>query len=100
MVGDETEKAVFELVETYNAPSIFTFKRYQLKHDTDLNEDFRMDPIDAYDLLEEFAKKFCINTGEINFERYFPADNGKAEKPLTIQLLIDSARSGCWVDKE
>lgn len=99
MVRDETEKAVFDLVETYNAPSIFTFKRYQLKHDTDLNEDFKMDPIDAYDLIQEFADKFSVNPGEINFGRYFPADNGKAEKPLTIQLLIDSARAGQWVDK-
>ncbi|OWY76878.1 DUF1493 family protein [Pantoea sp. AMG 501] len=100
MVRDETEKAVFDLVETYNAPSIFTFKRYKLTHETDLNEDFRMDPIDAYDLLQEFAEKFSINLGEINFERYFPADNGKAEKPLTIQLLIDSAKKGRWVDFE
>ncbi|WP_205960256.1 DUF1493 family protein [Pantoea stewartii] len=98
MVRDEIEKAVFDLVETYNAPSIFTFKKYQLNHDTDLNEDFRMDPIDAYDLLQEFAGKFSINPSEINFFRYFPESNGKAEKPLTIQLLIDSARAGHWVD--
>lgn len=99
MVIDETEKAVFNLVEAYNAPSIFTFKRYDLKHDTDLNEDFRMDPIDAYDLIKDFADKFSINLDEIRFGRYFPADNSKAEKPLTIQLLIDSARARQWVDK-
>ena len=97
---DETEKAVFDLVETYNGRSIFTFKRYPLKHNTDLNEDFRMDPLDACDLLEEFTEKFSINPDEINFTRYFPEDNGKAEKALTIQLLIDSARAGHWTDKE
>lgn len=100
MIMDETEKAVFDLVETYNGRSIFTFKRYPLKHNTDLNEDFRMDPLDACDLLEEFTEKFSINSDEINFTRYFPEDNGKAEKALTIQLLIDSARAGHWKDKE
>jgi len=99
MVMDETEKAVFDLIETYNGRSIFTLKRFQLKHDTDLNHDFRMDPLDAYDLLEEFAEKFSINPSDINFERYFPEHNGKAEKALTIQLLVDSARAGHWIDK-
>jgi len=98
MVRDETEKAVFDLVETYNAPSIFTLKRFKLTNDTDLNEDFRMDPIDAYDLLQQFADKFSIDPKEIDFEKYFPQDNGKASKPLLIQTLIDSARKGCWVD--
>jgi len=59
-----------------------------------------MDPLDAYDLLEEFTEKFSINLDEINFTRYFPEDNGKAEKALTIQLLIDSARAGHWTDEE
>ncbi|RAR65434.1 uncharacterized protein DUF1493 [Pantoea ananatis] len=99
MVMDDIEKAVFDIVESYNGRSIFTLKRFQLKHDTDLNEDFRMDPLDAYDLLEEFTEKFSINPSEINFKRYFPDDNGKAEQPLTIQLLIDSARAGQWIDK-
>ncbi|WP_324030797.1 DUF1493 family protein [Pantoea sp. JZ2] len=61
---DETEKTVLDLVETYNDRSIFTFKRYPLKHNTDLNEDFRMDPLDAYDLLEEFTERFSINLDE------------------------------------
>lgn len=100
MVMDEIEKAVFDLVETYNAPSIFTFKRFNLKHDTDLNEDFRMDPLDAYDLIDEFSREFSINRAEINFTDYFPENNGKAERPLTIQLLIDSAKAGHWVGKE
>lgn len=98
MVMDATEKAVFDLVETYNGHSIFNLKRFQLKHSTDLNEDFRMDPLDAYDLLEEFAEKFSINPREINFFRYFPDNNCKAEKALTIQLLIDSARAGRWIE--
>jgi len=96
---DKTEKAVFDLVETYNGRSLFTFRRFELKHDTDLNEDFRMDPLDAYDLLDEFTEKFSIDPKDINFARYFPDDNGKAEKPLTIQMLIDSARAGHWTDK-
>lgn len=98
MLMDDTEKAVFDLVENYNGRSIFTFKRFKLKHDTDLNEDFKMDPLDAYDLLTEFSERFSIDPNEIDFEKYFPRNNGKASKPLLIQILIDSAKKGYWVD--
>lgn len=99
MVIDDTEKAVFALVEEYNGHWFWLRKRFPLTHTTDLNKDFRMAPEDAAELLETFTDRFSINPKEINFGRYFPADNGKAEKPLTIQLLIDSARAGKWVDK-
>lgn len=95
---DDTEKAVFALVETYNAPSIFTRRRFKLERETDLNNDFRMDPLDAGDLLEEFAKQFGIEPQVIDFEYYFP-DYGDAQAPLTIQLLIDSAKAGRWLGK-
>lgn len=95
---DDTEKAVFALVEKYNAPSIFTFRRFKLKHDTDLNNDFRMDPLDAYDLMEQYTEQFGIEPKEIDFEHYFP-EYGDAQDPLTIQLLIDSAKAGRWLGK-
>lgn len=97
MVMDDIERAVFELVEEYNARSIFTFKRYKLELDTDLNKDFKMLPEDAYELLEKFADRFNINPQEIEFNRYFPEDFGEAEVPLTIRLLVESAKAGKWL---
>jgi len=99
MVMDDTEKAVFELVEEYNGHWFWLRKRFPLTHETDLNKDFRMAPEDAAELLESFAERFSINSKEINFGRYFPPDYSKPEKPLTIQVLIDSARAGQWTDK-
>ncbi|TDS68383.1 uncharacterized protein DUF1493 [Pantoea sp. PNA 14-12] len=92
------EKSVFELVEDYNAQSLFTFKRHPLNHQTELNGDFRMDPNDAYELLEKFAEKFSIKPNEIDFSRYFPESREEPKHILTIQMLIDSARAGRWVD--
>ncbi|GLR08171.1 acyl carrier protein [Mixta theicola] len=95
---DDTEKAIFALVEKYNAPSIFTFRRFRLKPDTDLNNDFCMDPLDAYDLMEQYTEQFGIEPKDIDFEHYFP-DYGDAQDSLTIQLLIDSAKAGRWLGK-
>lgn len=96
MVNGDIEKAVFELVERYNGRSMLTLRRYQLKPETDLNNDFRMDPLDAYELMEQFAELFGIEPSDINFSHYFP-DYGDALEPLTIQLLIDSAKASRWL---
>jgi len=95
---EDIEKSVFELIEKYNAPSLFTFKRHPLKHETELNGDFRMDPDDAYELLEKFAEKFSIEPNEIEFSRYYPESRQETKHVLTIQMLVDSARAGRWID--
>ncbi|MEQ4529744.1 MAG: DUF1493 family protein [Mixta sp.] len=99
MVEDNVEQAVFDLVNEYNGPRLFSMKPYLLKPTTDLNEDFRMDPIDAYDLLERYVELFNIEPSDIDFERYFPESLSKNHDPLTIQLLIDSAKAGRWLGK-
>lgn len=58
-----------------------------------------MDPLDAYELLERFSEKFGINPSDINVTYYFP-DYGGPQEPLTIQLLIDSAKAGRWTGKK
>lgn len=98
MAGGEIAREVFKLIEEYNGRSIFTFRRYNLVRETDLHKDFRIDPLDAYDLLERFAEKFGITPSDINFAHYFP-DYGEPHDPLTIQLLIDSAQAGKWLGK-
>ncbi|EOV8988148.1 DUF1493 family protein [Cronobacter dublinensis] len=97
VTGDDIERAVFDLVEEYNGPRLFTFKRYPLRLNTDLNEDFRMDPLDAYELLEKYVERFNIDPSEINFGQYFPEDFSEDHTPLTIQLLVDSAKAGHWI---
>lgn len=74
-------------------------KRYPLKATTDLNEDFRMDPIDAYELLERYVEIFNIEPCDIDFEQYFPENLSKKHDPLTIQLMINSAKAGRWLGK-
>lgn len=98
MVRQDIEQAVYSLLAEYNGRSLFTFRRYPLKHSTDLNKDFRMDPLDAYELLESYSERFGIDPKSINFQRYFPDDFSEAHKPLTVQLLIDSAEAGRWLD--
>ena len=99
MVNEDIEKAVFALVEDYNGRSLFTFRRYKLEPDTDLNNDFRMDPLDAYELLERYAERFGINPETITFAEYFPEDFNAPHDPLTIRLLIESALAGRWLGK-
>lgn len=96
--SDEIGKAVFELVEKYNGRSLLTFRRYQLKPQTDLNGDFRMLPEDAYELMESYVDIFNIDPQEIEFSRYFPLNEGEPHTPLTIALLIESAKAGRWLD--
>ncbi|KJV32405.1 DUF1493 family protein [Pantoea sp. SM3] len=99
MVNEDIEKAVFALVEDYNGKSLFTLRRYKLGLDTDLNNDFRMDPIDAYELFERYADSFGINPSTIKFNEYFPEDFSAPHDPITIRLLIESAQAGRWLGK-
>ncbi|MGK3124709.1 DUF1493 family protein [Candidatus Pantoea formicae] len=99
MVDEDIEKAVFALVEDYNGKSLFTLRRYKLELDTDLNNDFRMDPIDAYELFERYADSFGINSSSITFNEYFPEDFSAPHDPITIRLLIESAQAGRWLGK-
>ncbi len=93
----EIERAVWELVGEYNGRRLFTFKPYPLKLDTDLNEDFRMDPLDAYELMERYVEKFNVEPSDIDFGKYFPEDFSKNHPPLTVGMLIESAKAGRWL---
>ncbi|QKJ87834.1 DUF1493 family protein [Paramixta manurensis] len=99
MVTGDIEQAVFDLVGEYNGRRLFSMKPYPLTLTTDLNEDFRMDPLDAYELLEKYVDRFGIEPSDIDFGHYFPEDFSQVHDPLTIQLLIDSAKAGRWLGK-
>ncbi|WP_376744986.1 DUF1493 family protein [Enterobacillus tribolii] len=95
-MDDEIEKAVFALVEEYNGVSLFTFKRYKLTKDTDLNKDFKMAPEDAYELLTRYTELFSIDPQAVFFDKYFP-EKKRYGLPLTIGMLIESAKAGQWL---
>ncbi|MEQ4530078.1 MAG: DUF1493 family protein [Mixta sp.] len=97
MKNDNVAQAVFELVEEYNGYWFWLRKRYPLKEETDLNADFKMAPEDAAELLESYAEKFAIDPQTINFGKFFPPDMDKKHVPLTIGMLIESARAGRWL---
>lgn len=97
MVTDDIEKAVFALVEEYNGYWLWLFKRYPLTRDTDLHKDFRMAPEDAYELLERYTERFNINPKDIYFDKYYPVSRKNPRSPLTIGMLIESAKAGRWL---
>lgn len=53
MVGKDIEEAIFNLLSEYNGRNLITFKKFQSQPDNDLNQDFLMNPHDAYELLEK-----------------------------------------------
>lgn len=70
-------------------------------------------PEDALDFLEEYFEKLKVDIASFEFRRYFPnegvgflpnailpkymrTDKHKPE-PLTVKMLIESARAGKWL---
>lgn len=90
------EARIFELVEMYNGRSWRTFKKPNLTLETSLNNDMKIDPEEAYDLLDDIFTEFGLVHGDMNFETYFPAVSENA-KPLTIAMLVRSASAGRWL---
>ena len=96
--SDVAEKRIYELVQPYQGRSWRTFKTEPLRDDTSINQSkgINMDPLDAGELLTTIFTEFGINPGELDFSVYYP-ENRKDENPLTINMLIESARAGRWL---
>lgn len=98
---DATEKRIYELMQPYRGRSWKTLKIAPLDNHASLNqsEGMNMDPLDAEDLLTNIFTEFCLNPAELNFSIYYP-ENRKDEKPLTINMLIESAKAGRrWISR-
>lgn len=93
---DTIEKRVYELIEPWNGLTWSSLKVTPLAGETSLNHSMNMDPIEAADLLLEIFEEFGLNFNELNFQAYF-AKHRRDEKPLTINMLIDSAKAGRWL---
>lgn len=93
---DDTEKRILALVEPWNGRSLLTLKKKAITVDTSLNQDMNMDPEDAAELLAEVFTAFDMQLDEVDFNSYYPR-NGRNAQPLTINMLILSARAGRWL---
>ncbi|EOV9569286.1 DUF1493 family protein [Cronobacter turicensis] len=72
-------------------------------------------PEDAEEFFEEYFAEFNVNYCSFDFRKYFPRegifflpnmilpDYLKSDKhqpsPLTVQMLITSAKVGCWIEE-
>lgn len=96
MVMDGIEKRVYQLIEPWCGRSWLTLKKYPLSGETTLNHSLNMDPEEAAELIMEIFDAFGMDSDAMNFEVYFTKCR-KDEKPLTINMLIESARAGRWL---
>ncbi|AGB83250.1 Protein of uncharacterised function (DUF1493) [Serratia rubidaea] len=93
---DKIEARIFELVEPYNGRSWLTFNKPVLTGDSALNHTMRMDEQEAMELLDEIFTEFHLEHDALDFSTYFPATKAQS-KPLTINMLIESAKAGRWL---
>lgn len=93
---DTVEKRVYELIEPWNGITWSKLRVLPLTGDTSLNHTMNMDPIEAAELIEEIFNAFDMNCQDMKFDVYF-AKRRKDEKPLTINMLIESAKAGRWL---
>lgn len=107
------EQDIIDLVIKYNGISILTFKRYKITLDTDLNIAFKMAPEDASELIEQYFDNFSVAPENFNLMTYFPIVGsfltpsfllpkklrpiGTQAKPLTVRMLVESAKAGRWL---
>lgn len=84
------------LVEPWNGRSLLTLKKKVITVDTSLNQDMNIDPEDAAELLTEVLDAFGMQPDEVDFSCYYPRDWRNAQ-PLTVNMLILSARAGRWL---
>lgn len=93
---DAIEKRIYKLIEPWNGITWSALKVKPLVGDTSLNHSMNMDPLEAADLLLEIFEEFILNFDDLNFQTYFSKQR-KDERPLTINMLIESARAGRWL---
>ena len=94
---DHLEKRIYEIINPANPRSWLTFKVKPLTENTSLNHTMNMDAEEAQNLLDEIFTEFGLKHSDLDFSVYFPMHNRKDAKPLTINMLIESARAGRWL---
>jgi hypothetical protein len=83
------------LIEPWNGRSLLTFRKKTLTPETSLNLDMKLDPEDAAECLQNVFNAFEMDSDQVTFSFYYP-ENPREAIPLTIWMLIESARAGRW----
>lgn len=96
---DLVEKRVYEIVSPFNGRSWRTFKIPPLTGSTSLNIDMKIDEEEAYMMLNELFEEFGMDIDDLNFFAYFPKslDYREMDKPLTMDMLVESAKARKWI---
>ncbi|MGP2446635.1 hypothetical protein ACVW06_000109 [Pantoea ananatis] len=92
---DDIQSRVMALIEPWNGRALLTFRKKTLTPETSLNLDMKLDPEDAAECLQSVFEAFGMDSDQVMFSRYYPR-NPREAVPLTIEMLIESARAGRW----
>jgi len=103
----ELESQVIEFLARHWQVPTDTLKAHtRLVHDLGIAGD------DAVELMEAYVERFSVDCQGLIFENYFPCEGfdligivislfrrPKRLKPITVSMLIESARAGRWLDR-
>lgn len=92
---DDTQARVMALIEPWNGRSLLTFRKKTLTPEMSLNQDMKLDPEDAAECLQNVFDAFAMDSDQVTFSLYYPKNPHEAI-PLTIGMLIESARARQW----
>ncbi|MEB7586960.1 DUF1493 family protein [Serratia rubidaea] len=114
MVKDSIEEAVLEWYEsTYNTKPLFAKSKPVLTLETSLSTGkYPWARETGDEIMQDYFERFKVDSRDFNFLTYWPYEKGflpnflrpKSQKvpdvepkPLTIQMLVESARAGRWI---
>lgn len=92
---DDTLARVMALIEPWNGQSLITFRKKTLIPDMSIILDMKLDPEDAAECLQNVFDAFGMDSEQVTFSLYYPK-NPREAMPLTIGMLIESARARRW----
>lgn len=94
---DSPEQQIYEMVASWHGRCWWAFNKTPLTAECSLNHTLNIDAEEAEELLEEIFERFHLEQSDLDFRRYFPPGEEKGAPPLTIAMLIASAKAGAWL---
>lgn len=92
---DDLQARVMALIEPWNGRSLLTLWKRTLTPEMSLNLDMKLDPEDVAECLQNVFDTFGMDADQVTFSLYYPKSPREAI-PLTIRMLIESARARQW----
>ncbi|WP_342606695.1 DUF1493 family protein [Pantoea agglomerans] len=92
---DDTQARVMTLIEPWNGRSLLTFRKKTLTPEMSLNLDMKLDPENTAECLQNIFDAFGMDSDQVTFSLNYPK-NPREAVPLTIGMLIESARAKRW----